>query len=192
MSDLSPAEEKLREEILSIREERRANQIKIYLEVVRTVALTVGAIIVFWAVQRPESILNQSASHEGIVRERAKLLLEWSKEPDSNKRLQALAIIKSAYGPSNDGWLRSAEEAMQLQARSEAVVQDLQLLIVLNRERQDKERQLNTVLLHPAGPGRGADLFILSTELSEIRARTAATKHRLEANGFDMRRLREN
>ncbi|MGE0455888.1 MAG: hypothetical protein AB7O37_19405 [Vicinamibacteria bacterium] len=99
----------------------RLEQAKLRVEVVKALLAVLGAAFVFWLVQRPESALNREASKETIARERARLLLEWVREPDSEKRGEALAIISAAYGESDNKWLGTVEAFLREKAHYESL-----------------------------------------------------------------------
>lgn len=99
MSELE--DKKLKEEIKTIRVNRLFTLVKI-------AALTIGSIILFISIQRPESILNRKMSEEEIGRERVKLVLDILENDENEDRvLFNLSLIKSAYPNTQTEWIEN-------------------------------------------------------------------------------------
>jgi hypothetical protein len=67
-------------ELQKIKAETRLLKINTYFDIIKSVVLLAGTVILFLIIKRPESIINQKASQETINRERAKLVLDLLKE----------------------------------------------------------------------------------------------------------------
>ena len=92
-------EQKISEEIKSLRIDR-------YASLIKGIALLIGAIVLFIVVQRPESILNRKLSQETISRERAKMIFDLTqKTKDTEDILFGLSVIKKAYPESDGEWI---------------------------------------------------------------------------------------
>jgi hypothetical protein len=128
--------------------ELTALRVRLILDVVKTVATVVGAVILFLIIQRPDSVLNREASRDTISRERAKLLLEWIRESDPEKRNEAFAVISAAYGESENQWLKSAEFILKQRARYQA----LEGLIQEKRSLLDQLQKQLTLEVAGQGP----------------------------------------
>lgn len=156
---------------------------RLLLDVVKTVAMIVGAVILFLIVQRPDSILNCEASRDTIARERAKLLLEWIREPDPLKRSEAFAVISAAYGESENQWLRSAEFILKQGAKYEA----LDALVQEKRRLLDNlQRQFAAEVLGQAGTriaGYGPEARRLQYEIDKVDAEIAQLSPKTPARG---------
>lgn len=95
--------QKLTEEIKSLKTERLVSLIK-------GIALLIGSIVLFIAIQRPESILNRKLSQETISRERAKLVFELTQQNKNAKEvLFGLSIIEKAYPEESSKWIREVK-----------------------------------------------------------------------------------
>ncbi len=58
-------------EIETKRFELRAHKLQLAHELLKTIAVIIGAIALFWIVQQPESLINRESSKDAIARERA-------------------------------------------------------------------------------------------------------------------------
>jgi len=92
-------EEKLKEEIKKIRISR-------YADLLKSLAILIGSIILFIAIQMPESLLNKKISNETISRERAKLVFEViNNNNDYEDVLLKLSAIEKAYPNKDNSWI---------------------------------------------------------------------------------------
>lgn len=73
----------------------------------------VMGIIVFLAINVPETIVNKSLSKESINRERAKLVLDLLKKENNNDILIGLDIIEVSY-PDDENWIKGIKKIFQL------------------------------------------------------------------------------
>jgi hypothetical protein len=117
MSDLD--QQKLQAEIRLLERERKAVVVRTWLDVLKGIAVAVGAATLFWFVQNPDSIVNREVSRDSLARERASLILDCIKEQDPGRRRQALAVVHAVYGRSEDKWLEAVELALQEQAQAD-------------------------------------------------------------------------
>lgn len=106
-------EQKLIEEIKSLKSDRNANFLK-------GIALLIGAIVLFIAIQRPESILNRKLSQETISRERAKLIFELTQQNKNPEEvIFGLSIIENAYPEENSEWIDNIKSLYNTKFQSE-------------------------------------------------------------------------
>jgi len=92
-------EDKLKEEIRNLK-------ISSYVDLLKGVALLIGAIVLFFAVQMPESILNRKLSKESVSRDRAKLVFELiHNNKDNENILLELSVIEKAYPDEDKVWI---------------------------------------------------------------------------------------
>lgn len=189
MSNLT--EQKLQEEIALLKIDRRAAKLRIFLDISKAAALLFGAIVVFWFIQQPESILNRASSKETIARERAKLMLEWIKEKDPEKQADALAVIKAAYGESDYGWIRKLEIRLQSKAQTSAVAnllkQHTELINkaqILRAEMKEEEQGNSTGMA-----GRGPRWAALRIELASTEFESKKILEQLKSYGFDVSKI---
>ncbi len=106
-------EQKLTEEIKSLKSERLVNLFK-------GVAILIGSIVLFIAIQRPESILNRKLSQETISREREKLVFELTQQnKDPEEVLFGLSIIEKAYPEENSGWISDVKKLYNTKLQGE-------------------------------------------------------------------------
>ena len=185
-------EQKTDEQIALLKKESKVAQIKLYLELSKTFAIFLGAIVVFWFIQQPESILNRASSKETIARERAKLMLEWIiKENDLEKQADALAVIKAAYGESNDEWIQKFELRLQRKAQATAVNK----LLEQHAKLVEKSHKLrDDIAAEEAGansgiPGRGPTWRALRNELASTEFEIKNILEQLTNYGFDVTKI---
>lgn len=100
-------------ELLKIKAETRLLKINSYFDIIKSIALIIGAIILFLIIKRPESIINQKASEETINRERAKLVIDLLKEEDPQKILLGISVIKASYPASDLSWINTIEHTYE-------------------------------------------------------------------------------
>ena len=184
MSDLS--ELKLEEEIALLKIERKAAQVRVYLDLLKATAVFLGAIVLFWFIQQPESILNRASSKESISRERAKLILEWIKENDPQKQANALAVIHAIYGDSDDEWIKKVEWRLQIQASSSVVdklLKQYQSLIVRKQELEDTLQKEDEGFVS-GKQGRGPIWFSLKNELASTKLEIENITEQLNSYDF--------
>ena len=92
-------EEKLKEEIRGLKTNR------IY-DIIKGIALVLGALALFIMIQMPESVLNKKNSQETMNRERAKLILDVIHDnKDFENIVLELSVIGMAYPESDTIWL---------------------------------------------------------------------------------------
>lgn len=93
--------------------DNKLEKAKLIFEVLKSIVLGIFAIFTVIAFTHPQSKISITATNEAISRERAKLVLEWLKEEDTEKRNLAFRLIDASYGKPNDGWLRDVEKELQ-------------------------------------------------------------------------------
>lgn len=133
--------QKEREEILKIQTEIKALKIKSYLEVIKSAMIVIGSIILFWVIQRPESIINQKASKETISRERAKLILELINEDDPQKLALGVSVIEATYPKTEEEWFTRLKNTLEVEAEIDAVnelTERYQQLIIKRQEKYEE------------------------------------------------------
>jgi predicted nuclease with TOPRIM domain len=86
---------------------------KLAFEILKSIVLGGFAIFTVIAFTHPQSKVSITATNEAISRERAKLVLEWLKEENAEKRSLAFRLIDASYGKPQDGWLRDVEDELQ-------------------------------------------------------------------------------
>jgi hypothetical protein len=191
-SERALSAEKLREEIASIRDERAATRIRLWLDAARAAAILLGAAILFWGIQRPDSVLSRAASRESIARERARLVLEWMKEPDASRRREALAVIRATYGAGEDEWVRRAEDVLTQHANADAISQALARIAVLTLREDsvlDELRCEVSGLGNSGFRGYGEVAHALQLQAEQLRTQLSTTKLELVRAGYDTTRL---
>lgn len=190
MSNLS--EQKLEEEIALLKIDRKAAKLRIILDISKAISLILGAIIVFWFIQQPESILNRASSQETIARERAKLMLEWIKEKDPEKQANALAVIKAAYGESGDSWIRNLEARLESKAQTSAVESLLKRHAELTNKAIELKHQMKEEIEGTGGtktPGMGLMYAKLKHTLAMTEFEIMKILQQLETYGFDVSKI---
>ena len=173
-------------------------RVRLALETAKLVMLTVGAIAVFLIIRRPESILGQASSIEAIARERAALMLRYLDEEDPQKRADAFAVIRAAYGNNND-WLSKVEDTFNKRARSIALAQAIGKLSEILKLEDELEKKLAVAteaeVRGVSGTGlvgRGPAYLAIQREREAVRFRLEALDEVLSALGLadhDIQRL---
>ncbi len=79
---------------------------------IRNVLAILGAVAIFFYIQYPDSLLNRRISEEGLIRERAKLVIEALKLTDEKSRAQAMAVIYASYPKNNTEWFSDIDKAL--------------------------------------------------------------------------------
>lgn len=97
------AEAKIQEEIALLRGQQRDLQARLWLDWAKVGLAIVAGLGAFLFLDRPGSILRRQATQEELTRERTKLLLEWLRVDDPDKRAVALGVIRQAYGDNQTG-----------------------------------------------------------------------------------------
>ncbi len=98
--------QKLVEELKSIKATRLTN-------IIKSISVFIGGIILFILITRPEFLLNKKVSQEDISRERAKLILNLINENKSSENmLLGLSIIEKAYPIENKEWINGIREIL--------------------------------------------------------------------------------
>jgi len=174
-------EQKLNEEITSLRAERGNKKVTLYLEIIKAAVLGVAALIAFWVVTQPESLLNRAASKETIARERAKLLLDALKEPDLEKRLASLRIIRVAYGTEDVGWLNDMEKELREKVKDEEAAQYLKRLEALRAKYEALAEEEANGKGPSKRPGLGPIYVMLRHEQEAVQAEIDSTNLKLKA-----------
>lgn len=174
--------EKAAVELRKLRMELKAMRFHLYFDAAKTLAIFLGAVIVFWAIQQPESVLNRESSKDTIVRERAKLILEWIKEKDPTRREEALAVINAVYGTSENEWLKAVEFALKQRTQVEALTD----LFAQKRGLEDKRDQLFERLMKEltgkaGAPGAGPMYMETKNELARLDQGIAALSSKIDA-----------
>jgi len=100
-------EEKVKEEIKTVRVSR-------YTDLLKCIAVAFVPIVLFIAIQMPESLLNRKMSNESISRERAKLVFELiHNNNDYENILLELSVIEKAYPDSDNNWLKEIRKVYE-------------------------------------------------------------------------------
>ncbi|PKG42717.1 hypothetical protein [Psychroflexus sp. MES1-P1E] len=68
-----------------IKAETKSIIVKKNIDIVKGSLLIIGSVILFIVIQQPDSVLNRQISKETISRERAKLILDLTKNSNYNK-----------------------------------------------------------------------------------------------------------
>lgn len=100
--------ELLKEEIFKNKAANRNYRTTNILNWIKCALPIIGAALLFFIIQKPDSILNRKLSEESIARERAKLILEVLNYEDPAKVSQGISVIKATYGKSNK-WIEEIE-----------------------------------------------------------------------------------
>jgi hypothetical protein len=132
---------KLKQEIDNLKTQRRNDRFRLWLDCIKAGALALAAVTTFAVLQRPESLLNRTSSRETIARERAKLLLDSLKDPDSSKRLDALRIIRAAYGSDGASWLDQMEQMLKQKVETDTTLSRIYQLKELTQRREELRKQ---------------------------------------------------
>lgn len=91
--------------------EKRAINIGVILDIVKTAALIFGSIYLYFIIKEPESVLNRKHSEETINQNRAKLVLDlFEAHEDPKDILLGLSIIKRSYPSTESNWIDRIEE----------------------------------------------------------------------------------
>lgn len=123
--------EKLNKEIEFLREQIKTNKHNRMINYVKTIALFIGSIILFFIIQKPESAINSRNSEETINRERAKLILQILQEKNPEIRDKGLKIVKATY-PSISKVLDSIES--QIEQTTSIEIQSMKLEELENKK----------------------------------------------------------
>ncbi|MBG6131627.1 hypothetical protein IWQ47_003053 [Aquimarina sp. EL_43] len=133
--------EKIKQEIKTIKTNRRLGNFK-------WISAVIGTIILFFIIQRPESILNRKSSQETINKERASMVLKLIENGSNSKDLLiGLKVIKKSYPESDNKWIsdlidffetRAHIEDRILKSKLEARILNLQedSILLANRKRK--------------------------------------------------------
>ncbi len=132
----------LEEEIIKLKVESKALKIQSYFYVFKVFATIIGGIILFIAIQKPESILNHKVSEETISRERTKLILDLLKEKDPRTISLGLEVIESSY-PNSEEWLKKIKKTFNEQASIKTIN-----TLTKRLEKLTKEKEVLKVKLH--------------------------------------------
>jgi hypothetical protein len=128
--------QKLVEELKSIKATRLTNLIK-------SISILIGGIILFVLITRPEFLLNKKASQEDISRERAKLILNLISENKSSENiLLGLSIIEKAYPIENKQWINNIREILLIRYQKNLNVSQMNL-IDSNQQKHLYQAKLN-------------------------------------------------
>ena len=84
--------------------------------ILKSLVIAIGGIVVFWMIQRPGYILNQRASAENISRERARLIIDLIKQENPVKVSLGLEVIQATYPDSEDEWLQKIVQVVNGEA----------------------------------------------------------------------------
>ena len=120
------------------REQLRDLVFRRWFDLAKTIITIVGAVVAFVLLSRPDSALNHSVSRENVSRERAKLLLEVLREPETLVRGLGLEVISSAY-PDDRQWIKDAKDILRLRDRY-IVLERRSLELAQLFETMDRER----------------------------------------------------
>lgn len=179
-------EQKVQEEIHSIQQERKLSQFRVYTEMLKLLLGVIGAVVLFLFIQNPDIFIKERQSKEEIRRERAKLILDWLKEENPEKRLEAIEIIKAVYGESEDGWLNKISSLQEKLDRSEASKE------MYDEYLQNKEKLLNlqgkaeAEANNPLRPGKGYRYQSIIIEQKAVEARVEILKEKLNRYGWNI------
>ena len=178
--------QKEKEEIFKIQAERDALKIRTYFDIVKTITLVIGSIILFWVVQRPESILNQQTSKESISRERAKLILDLIKEDDPQKLALGLSVIEASYPSTEEEWFLKLKQTFELQSNIKIVNDLSDRYEKLSVKREMTMEELNVEISGGNGQaGAGPRYRMLKTEIDRIEYEMEQIMEMLKAYGID-------
>ncbi len=188
------ADKKTEEEIAMLKTQRKAAHISMYLELSKAVALLLGAIVVFWFIQQPESILNRASSKETIARERAKLMLDWLKGNDPERQADAVAVIRAAYGESDDAWIRQLELRLRIKAQAIAVNNLLEQYSKLLEKSNILKKKMDMEEMGVLGtrpPGQGPIWYAIRQELASTEFEMGKILEQLKSYGFDVSNVKQ-
>ncbi len=141
------------------------------VSLVKNVVLVLLGCALLVLVQCPESVLNQKASQETIVRERAKLILELIKEDDPSKAALGFEVIMASYPDNESEWLREVVQIVFAEA-IEPLRSEYEGLLV---ELANFERELAEVK-----DEQGMESRILNMAVAATREKLRITKERLQ------------
>lgn len=105
---MSLGDEKLEEEIKLIKIQHLDTQWRYWLDLAKLVGLFIGALVVFWLIQSPET-------EEKIKSERTKLCIEALKIPNDELRAMALKRVRIVHG------VATTEQAQQFERSVECI-----------------------------------------------------------------------
>lgn len=175
---------KEKEEILKIQAERKALKIRTYFDIAKTVTLIIGSIILFWVIQRPESILNQKSSKETISRERAKLILDLIKEDDPQKLALGLSVIQASYPETEEEWFLRLKETFEAKSNIKVVNDLTDRYESLSIKREITFEEYKRELSGENGAiGAGPKARVLQNEINRIEYEMEQIKGLLKAYG---------
>lgn len=101
----------------TIAETRKIN-FELFFNTIKAVLLMAGSVIVFKAINEPESVLNRKLSIETVNQNRAKLILELLnnyEEPEDV--LLGLSVIRKSYPNNESYWISSIENLFVTKTR---------------------------------------------------------------------------
>ena len=152
-------EEKLKEEIKKMKVDR-------YADLLKGLGVFVGSIVLFIAIQMPESILNKKMSDESINRERAKLVLDIVHNNNDDNIMLELSVIEKAYPDKDNAWINAIKDVYQTRidiAKNSVDNTDNEEIILAKDELQgllNEKKNLQTQLI----TNPDADSLILQIE----------------------------
>ena len=178
--------QKEKEEILKIQAERNALKIRTYFDIVRTITLVIGSIILFWVIQRPESILNQKTSKESISRERAKLILDLIKEDDPQKLALGLSVIEASYPSTEEEWFLKLKKTFESQSNIKIVNDLYDKYEKLSLKREMTMEELKAEINGGNGQvGAGPRYKMLKTKIDRIEYEMEQIMEMIKAYGIN-------
>jgi hypothetical protein len=165
----------------------REQNVRLWLDVVKTGATVIGATMLFVLLQRPDSLLNRENTLESIARERAKLTLDVLKLEDPRLREQSLKAIGLAYGQQGQ-WVSQVSQLVESSTRLTAVISEMQRLNTQLIEANDRVANGARAVQEAARTGcpRGWTLCVGSetrrrqTELEDLQVQRARITSKME------------
>lgn len=165
---------KLEEKIDLLRSEHSAlTKQRLLLDWVKTVAIILGAIIVFFAIRAPESWSNLKQANEEMTRARIKMVLEYLKEDDPVKKAEALALIRTLYKGVDDEWVDRLDDVIAGLSNSEVFETYYIQFKILHEMREQLGGELSNLL-----PDPGRDEMIRA-KIESVEAKLSYVKDRM-------------
>jgi len=165
------------EEIKKLKAERKATIARLWFDIIKSVVLISGSIIVFLLIKQPESIINKKSSEEAISRERAKLILELLKYDDPDKIIMGLEVIEVSYPKTEGNWFKDLKETYSITS----LLKDRKLIFYSEIKRDSLSQELLKLKYQKAlGKRLGGEInnivYDTTNYISQIKD-TTNTKH---------------
>lgn len=156
------------------------DKIKTINEVAKTVFTAVFAVFVFYAIEKPGSILNREKTEEEIRRDRAKLLVEISAIDDQIQQSNALAAVRYAYRGHDDAFFQGVEQLISVSRdtrdlQREAAQEDLTVVQCQNLQRRvaalrEELVEKSQLASEEEKTGRGPVFFEIQSSIRQLGA----------------------